>query len=189
MNIFNFFIKKKIIFEDSSKMILKSPILIRLLFFVLLFGKILYFFYWIKNPIPLIVLYPGVIPSFFDIFVHILLLFVFIVFDIYLCTITSMTVVLNKKTKTIYMKWFKAIKKYSLIDEFYLIITNKGFYPNFMILRKRRELEEGIMANRLNLMAVVELFCISKRSAEYQRLLDFFVEGGIQVKKHRGQIK
>ena len=100
-----------------------------------------------------------------------------------------MTVVLNKETKTIYMKWFKAIKKYSLIDEFYLIITNKGFYPNFMILRKRRELEEGIMANRLNLMAVVELFCISKRSAEYQRLLDFFVEGGIQVKKHRGQIK
>lgn len=183
---------KKIFLEDSKKIILKSPIWILLFSVIMILFKIPFFIYWLKQANFLIFL-NSIINIPFIIFtsdflippllINILFLFLlgFLFYDIYILNKATKTIIINKDSKTIYIKGLINTNKYGLNEKFYIEIKDKYPYPHFSLLLVLRERSKNFIISDLELFNEKELFSFPKKSEKYQPLINLFSSFGVKI--------
>lgn len=153
LSIFDLFTLKKVTGEDTQKIVLKSPIWLKISFAFLLFVKIFCIFNWYINTITSKILNYLYTPQNIhgDLLSKNLIiitgcLLALLILDNYMLRVINLTFIINKNAKTIYIKEYKTLEKRGLNDEFSMVINNKGLFPNFKILRKKENYKTGLVS-------------------------------------------
>lgn len=187
----DFFLHKIIKIEDENQIVLKSPIGFLILFSLLTLCTLFYLMYWafyagLPEIINILVNVPSVIflirgTQIFSGNIHIIFLLLFLSLEIYYLYHAALTVIINKNSNTIALKVVSKKKIYGLNESFFIILREKGIYPSFCLCLKRRERAKGLYRN-VDSFWYKELFSLSRKDPNYQRLFKYFSACGIKVK-------